>query len=380
MQWYDLHIKKKVSGYILDDVFYIFLLRKVVCLMHKAVGNIADIAQLAGVSTATVSRIINNNPSVRESTRKRVQDIMSKTGYVPSVAARSLSNPKLTKNIGLIVPDAENEFFLQLLKGVTEECDRLGYTVFLFTTNLSAEKEERLLNSFREQMLSGVIMVPTVSDRKENRLAVEELMSIGIPVVLADRPMYDTQLDGVFLDDEEASRKAVNALIDAGHRRIAIISGDKNIVPHRDRRIGYEKALSQAGIPLNREYIKASPGERDQAKEQTKLLLGMQTPPTAFFTVNNNATLGALACFVESGLQLGKDISLIGVDNIEILQDLGLHTSAVERSVPEMGRTAMQLLVRRMNWDTSTPCVIQNVTLSSRLILRGSENHEGSLF
>ncbi len=338
--------------------------------------NIMDIAKLAGVSMATVSRVLNNSGSVKENTRQKVLKVIQEKGYTPSAAARGLSNPSLVKNIGLVVPDIENEFFTQLLKGVSLVCNKLGYNVFLFGTDESAEKEHHFLATAMEQRLSGLIMIPTHNSDNQTKEYLYNLQKLGVPVVLADRELCDTDFDGVYTDDEKSSYQAVEALVKAGHTKIALIEGSSYIKPHRDRKEGYLRVLQDKGMDICQEYIVQSDMRKQRAYEGTKKLLELRDPPTALFTVNNLSTLGALACFKEKGLQVGKDIAIIGMDDIEVLDTIGFGLSVVKRSVEEMGTEAMNLLANLMEADSAVPRVQRKVMLSSRLVLRGSETIE----
>lgn len=337
--------------------------------------NIYEIAREAGVSIATVSRVINNSSSVSEKSRKKVLEVIRKLNYVPNSNARSLST-STSSAVGVVVPDMNNPFFSQLLQGITRAADEQGLHIFLFNTDEDREREHQVLRSMREQRLRGIIATPvseTDTVTTERLLGFEKL---GIPVVLLDRELESDVFDRVVTEDDEGVFRAVSELIRVGHRRIAIITGPGDSRPGHERLNGYCRAMKAHGLPLIPELIREGDFMVKRAYEQTVALMKLPEPPTAIFSSNNMTTYGCLRAFSELELKVGEDIALIGFDDIDALAWLNYPVSVVSRDVPQMGEQAMRMLLDRFRTDTD----IQNgrkSCLSTELILRGSEKISG---
>ena len=199
--------------------------------------NIYAIAKEAGVSIATVSRVVNNTGSVSDRSRKRVLDAVNKMNYVPSNAAKALSTS--TSNlISVVIPDIENPFFSLVLQGVTRVADKSGLNIFLFNTDENSEREHRVLQSMREHRLRGIIITPVSCRDKVTLQKLQDFEALGIPVVLLDRELDDADLDRVVANDEEGVYHAVTEMIRIGHRKIAIIAGPDDSRPGRERYSG----------------------------------------------------------------------------------------------------------------------------------------------
>ena len=333
--------------------------------------NIYDIAKEAGVSIATVSRVINGGP-VKKETKKLVEAIIAENNYVPSAVARNLSGSD-NCNIGVLIPDIANPFFATVLSGISYTAEQCGYNVFLFGTNENTETEHRVLRSVKEQRLKGLIVIAVSSDDEETRQRLNELEASNIPIVLIDRDVKNTNFDRVFSDDLEGSYQAVKALIEAGHSRIATIYGPKSSRPGLQRFNGYMKAMQEAGLPIREEYILPGDFRQQVAHACMEQLLALPEPPTAVFTSNNLTTQGCLQCFKERNIVVGRDISIIGFDEIEALQYANFNLSVVDRPIYEMGREAINMLHMRIRDGAVGTIAHHRIVVDTQLILRGSE-------
>ena len=339
--------------------------------MRKEEANIYEIAKEAGVSIATVSRVMNHSSAVSEKSTRRVLEAVKKMNYVPNNAARSLSTSTST-SVGVVIPDINNPFFSQLLQGITRAADEMGLNIFLFGTNESTAREHKVLDSMREHRLRGIIITPVSAQDSGTLQRLHNFEMHGIPVVLLDREVDSAAFDRVVSADEEGVFLAVNELIRIGHRKIAIITGPEASRPGRERFHGYCRALEQNGIALRPEYIRKGNFMAECACKQTLALFKLPDPPTAIFSSNNMTTYGCLKAFGELSLQLGQDIALIGFDDIEELRWLNYHISVVSRDVPQMGEQAMRHLMRRFE-TTERPEQGIRTCLPTELVLRGSE-------
>lgn len=336
--------------------------------------NIREIAQLAGVSVATVSRVINNSESVKPATRERVQAVMREHNYVPSATARDLSFQR-SEVVAVVVPDLKNPYFYGLIEGITRVAEKNHYQVLIFNTNEDAQKEYQVLETIRQRNVAGILI--TAAGVRDGRTGdiLKEYQASGTPVVLIDRFVEGGEgLDTVMADNESGSYEAICELIRQGHERIAIIAGEKTLSPVYERELGYRRALTENGIKIRSMYIAYGNQMADRSYSCMKHLLSLSKPPTAVFCGNNQMSLGALRYLIENGMVAGKDIAVIGFDDIDVLNDVGISLSVVDRSEKEMGRKAMEMLVRHMKDPDAKSA---HVSIPTRLILRGSEKADG---
>lgn len=343
----------------------------------KQEANIYEIAKEAGVSIATVSRVINNHGSVSEKSRKKVNDVIARRNYVPNGNARSLSTSK-SMTIGVVVPDINNPFFSQLLQGITRAADEQGFHIVLFNTDEDPQREHQILLSMREQRLRGIIATPVAESDLVTIERLTEFEGLGIPVVLLDRQVKNAAFDRVLTNDEQGVFRAVSELIRLGHKRIAIITGPDNSLPGRERLAGYLHAMKEHGLPLVPELIRKGDFMSKRAYQETLAVMALPSPPTAIFSSNNMTTYGCLRAFNELGLRIGADISLIGFDDIDALSWLGYKLSVVNRAVPEMGEQAMRMLLHRFAQENGSENG-KTTFFPTELILRGSEQYAGAL-
>lgn len=342
--------------------------------------NIYDIAQKAGVSSATVSRVLNNKPHVSEKTKKRILDIISEMNYTPNALARQLSTGK-TLNIGFVVPDIENPFFSQLFHGLNNAAEQYGYNVFLYGTDECVEAEHRFFRSIQAERLSGVIVIPTDENNIETCKRLLEFEEAGVPVVLVDRALKKCRFNGVFSEDFNGALAAVDCLLTEGHRRIATIKGPVNSRPGNERYLGYLAALEKWNIKPESRYMLQGNFHEDLAYELMRTLMEQPEPPTAVFSSNNMSSLGCLRYITEHGLKLGEDISMIGFDDMWFLKSTNIHLTVVDRDVYGMGRNAIELLTKRLreldDGKNNTAHCRREIFLPTVLIRRGSEKWRG---
>ena len=333
--------------------------------------NIKELAKTIGVSSATVSRVINSSGYVSEETRKKVLSAIEEHQFVPSAVARSLSISD-TLCIGVIIPDIENDYFSSIISGISEVAEQSGYSIHFMGTNENREIEQRFLNTVESQRLNGVIITPVSEMDETTKDKLLHIQASGIPVVLVDRDIKGGTFEGVFVDNLSGAYEGVNALIAAGHEKIAIITGPETSKPGRDRFKGYKKALTDAGISLRDEYMVSGDFKIAKAYSCTKQLLSLEDPPTAIFASNNLTTLGCLKYFTEEKIKLGKQISIIGFDDIETLKIIDYKLSVIARDAKQQGRVAMKLLLERLkNKVIPETAIRQNIPY--QVILRGSE-------
>lgn len=334
--------------------------------------TIREVAKRAGVSCATISRVINNSDIVKDKTRDHVIKIIKEMGFAPNEVARSLSKNE-TKTIGVVVPDINNPFFGDVIKGVSMLADKHHLNILLCDTNEDTEKEKNSLHMLKEQRIRGIIIGPASDKNEFNSEYLSILENMGIPIVLVGRDVKYSNFDGVFIDNVQGACDGVTALIQNGHKKIAIIAGPEDSKPGRERLGGYLKAMTMNGIDVSEDYIFRGNFKLESGYEFTRQILKMEDRPTAIFTCNNMMTLGCIKAIMEIDLKIPDDIALVGFDEIEILNIFNMHISVISRPTLEMGVIAMEMLLERLNKKESGGSASKRVTLMPELICKGSE-------
>jgi LacI family transcriptional regulator len=340
--------------------------------------NIYDIAKESGVSTSTVSRVLNGNKNVKDETREKVLGVIKGKNYVPNSIARNLSVGE-SQNIAFLVPDIENPFFSKILHGITDKATESNYNVFMFGTDENSDREHRILDSLKVEMIKGLIIIPVSEIDRETALRLKNFEAQGIPVVLIDRDIRGAGFDGVFSEDVNGAYEAVDLLIQEGHKKIAIITGPDTSRPGHDRLKGYKKALESRKIPINPEYIINGEFLEDESYNAMKTLMELKNPPTAVFSSNNMTTIGCLRYLKENNMKLVEDISLVGFDDIKELEYTDIRLTVVTRPVYEMGCEVMDLLEQRFQSKqnlSGDKMVTRRNSVKTWLIKRGSEKYK----
>jgi LacI family transcriptional regulator len=301
-------------------------------------ATITQVARKAGVGVATVSRVLNGSPAVREGTRRRVLDAIADLGYAPNPAARALSTGR-TLSIGVVAPFFTRPSVMERLRGVSHVLAGAGYQLVLFDVERPGQDSE----SFRTlpSGLDGVLSISLCPPEPD----LARFEAAGMPVVLVDHP--DQRLPGVHTDDVEGGRLATEHLLALGHRRIAFL-GDFEHNHHgftssAMRRRGYEKALAAAGCDVDPELVRRAAHGREPAAALARELLGSERPPTAVFAASDTQALGVLEAAEELGVAVPGDLSVVGYDDIELARYAGLTT--VAQPLEESGARGAALLL-----------------------------------
>lgn len=334
--------------------------------------TIYDIAKQSGVSRATVSRVINNSGYVKEETREEVLKAIKELNYTPSAIARSLSTNK-TNTIGVVVPEINDPFFGEIIKGISQAAEKYDLNIILFDTADSTEKETKALKLLRQQRIEGIMITPTSTEHKLNSEYLNSLQNLGIPIILMDGHVKYENFSGVFIDHVKGAYDGTEALIKSGHRKIAIINGNMNSRPAKERLMGYKKALDVNNIPLDDRYIFYGNYNYETAYEVTKEILRMQDRPTAIFVCSNRMSLGCVKAFNEENIKIPEDMAIVGFDKLDVLNILGMNISFVSGPTAELGKVGMKMLVDIINNKNMRQ--INRITLLPELILKGSERY-----
>ena len=309
--------------------------------------TIRDVAEKAGVSNATVSRVLANHPYVREEVRKRVLAAAADLRYQPSHVSRSFRIRK-SKIIGLIVSDVINPFFTSLVRCVEDRASSHGYAVILCNSNEDLQRESNYLDFMLSERVAGVLLTPV----QVKNCASKRLLDAGIPVVCVDRTLDDLEVDSVMVDNAGGTFQLTEHLIQNGHERIGAIFGELSATG-RLRENGFRNALLVHNIPIREEYIQRGMPRENEGQMLTRQLLQLPQPPTAILCGNNLLTIGALRAILEQGLVIPDDVAVAGFDDLEWYGLVQPSITAVFQPTQQIGRTAVDILFRRIGGDKS---------------------------
>lgn len=323
-----------------------------------------DVATLAGVGLATVSRVVNGKTGVKPELVERVTEAARQLGYRHDLAASNLRRAdRRTNTIGLVLENVANPFSSALHRVIEDAAEERGTLVLTGSNDENPDRERRLLRTFTDRRVDGLIVVPT-------GLATEELAAArhrGIPVVCVDRPVELSDVDTVTVDNRAGVQDAVHRLHALGHRRIAFLSDLRTIWTARERHAGFVQGMAEAGCPLDPELVRHDMHSESAAEEVVRALFARPDPPTAVISAQNLITLGARRVLQSLGLE--HQVALIGFDDFPLADLLTPQVSVIVQDQRLLGRTAAELLFARLDQDDSPA---QHRTLPTAYIARGS--------
>ena len=336
--------------------------------------TIKEIAREAGISKSTVSRVLNNHGYVSAEARKKVEKVIARNVWTPSAAAVTLSK-KEGQTIGVVIPEIDNEFYGEVLKGITRVADSLGLSIIYCDTQNDGANELRYLAALSQQYVRGIIMAPALgyTDPEDFSRLKEALGRLSMPVVILDRDFDYDQLDGVFYQNFESGYLATKALIEAGNRTIGILQGDMELKIARERYRGYEEAMRENGLEIDRRFVLNGRFKVETSYAVVRDMIASGCLPEGFVTCNNRSTIGFLKALTERGLRIGHDIALVGIDDIAVVNSLCPNYSCIARDNAQMGVLAMETLVNRLA-EPDQPKSIRVVP--AKVCMRGSEKRE----
>jgi LacI family transcriptional regulator len=309
--------------------------------------SMREVALRAGVSPATVSRVLKSPASVRHAHRERVLAAVAELDYRPNRLARNLRRQRADM-IGVVVSDIENPHFTEMVRAVEDAAYRKGYRVLLCNTDESAEKQRAYLEVLAQERPLGVIVTPTDPAGAE----IAGLLDRGIPVVAFDRVVDDPRADAVIANNVDAGRRATEHLIAAGHRRIGFVGGREDVETGAERLEGYREALAAAGL----EPLAAGGGFRIEGGEAaTARLLARAERPTALVVANNLMTIGALRALRAAGVAVPQDVALVAIDDPFWAELTEPPLTTLAQPVRRMADEAVKLLLARIGRRRRAP-------------------------
>ncbi len=335
-------------------------------------ATLRDVAEKAGVTTATVSYILNEKKSFPDETRQRVMSAIAELGYIPNLSARTLTQ-RSSKLIGIVVPQTEgsrlmfqNNFYAEILGSIEFHARQNGYHIIISATDAN----ESYLRLARERNLDGIIVIGMYPDE-----FYRQMKESHIPIVLVDSYCNDHYYHNIRIDDAYGSYLATRYVLSKGHRNIAFFSGQlKENGVMKKRLAGYRDALSEYGIPFDRRYVFEGKIDYASGIDAAERLLSSRVPATAVVAAADILAIGAMKGFYERGVRVPEDISVMGFDDLEISQYLAPGLSTIRQEISQKGEKAVELLINNIKEPNLTK---QEQILPVKLVERGSVKRIG---
>ncbi|MFD7026354.1 LacI family DNA-binding transcriptional regulator [Promicromonospora sukumoe] len=323
--------------------------------------TLAVVAQAAGVSLKTASRVLNGEPNVATATRERVQDAAASLGFRRNAVAADLARGGLSRLVGFITGDLANEFYSALASGIERELREHGLQLLTASSDEDPEREASLTGELIERRVGALIVTPAGADHTVLRGEI----AAGLPVVVVDRPAAGMDADTVVIDNRGGTRAAVGHLLAHGHRHIAFVGDEPHLWTYQERSDEFLAALREAGVADAERWVRSGAHDAAAARDLVLELLAAPEPPTAILAANNRATVGTLQALRDT--PGGDRVAVVGFDDFELADLLGITVVAYD--AVEMGRRAAELAVARSADPDRT---VEQVVLPTRVVPRGS--------
>ena len=330
--------------------------------------TINDVARHAGVSPMTVSRVINGQNRVRDSTRESVQRAVRELGYTPNLAASSLAAAQNTR-VAVIYTDPSGAYLRELLIGLLRVASRTAIQLIIdYWDELDADTERKAARALAKKV-DGVILPPPLC---ESRVAVGELVKAGIPVVAIASGRHGDDVSCVRIDDLRAGHELAQHLIDKGHQRIGFIKGHPNQTASTRRFEGFQAALATAGISLDSGLVQQGYFTYRSGLEAAEKLLARRKPPTAIFASNDDMAAAVVSVAHRRGLEVPRDLSVVGYDDTSAATTVWPELSTVRQPIASMADSAMDILVRAINRKEKDVHMVVDHVVAHELVRRDS--------
>ncbi|SME98001.1 LacI family DNA-binding transcriptional regulator [Desulfovibrio gilichinskyi] len=325
--------------------------------------KLKDIAEAAGVSTATVSRVLGDKPNVRPELRKQVMDVVDRLNYRPNRAAQRLRS-KQSSFIGLIVADIQSPFFASVTRAVEDVAQANDYSVILCNTDEDPVKERMYLEMMQSENAAGVILAPTL--RLSENFTLNKFGSF--PMVVIDRQISDHSVDMVLIDNNQAARDLTEHMLSHGYKRIAGLFGESSATGQQ-RRAGFEQVMKKNGIPADDKLVISMPAKEEAAHAVVSRLLEMDEPPEAIITSNGLLGAGAFRAIRDKELPVPESVAFASFDETPWSSMTRPAITVVKQPTYAIGQTACEMLLKRIA-DPERPT--RKVVLESKLVVRQS--------
>ncbi len=324
-------------------------------------ATIKDIAKETGLGLATISSYLNGG-NVREKNRVKIEQAIEKLDFEVNEVARGLKTNR-TRMIGVIIPELNNIFFAEIITELEDILRGQGYAVMICDCRTDEKREEEAVEFLKHRRVDGMILIPT----GKSGACLKDIMKAGKPIVMIDRRIRHVHCDAVLVDNQGAARDAVQRLLQAGHRRIGMIAGAKEVYTAEERFQGYIQALEEAKIPVEDSLIVRGDYTIRGGSRGIKELSERNPDMTAVFISNYEMTLGAMIELNELGIQIPEEMSVIGFDNIEFAKACIPKLSIVTQPTKELGRCAAELMLKRLG-EENGQAEFETVRLSTSFV------------
>lgn len=306
----------------------------------RARPTIYDVARLAGVSTATVSRALNGTGQIAPRTRAKIEAVVEQLGYRPNTIARSLVT-KSTQTIALLLPDITNPFYAALVSGIQQTALSHGHTMLLCTTESDPEREEHYLRVLRAKQVDGALVDGLVlpSDR------IARFVEDGFPIVCLDRDIDSRSIPLVQVDNRLGGRLATEHLLTLGHAQVAHVMGARELGISDERLAGYRDALAAAGIEADSRLVEEGRFTEEGGHEAGRTLLELNPDVTAIFAANDLSALGVLNAVAETGRRVPEDVAVVGFDDLRLAAFTSPSLTTIRQPAVEIARLATEILI-----------------------------------
>lgn len=327
--------------------------------------TIYDVAREANVSMATVSRVVNGNPNVKPTTRKKVQEAIDRLGYRPNAVARGLASKKTT-TVGVIIPDISNIFYSELARGIEDIATMYKYNIILSNSDQNKDKELHLLNTMLGKQVDGIVFMSGNITEEH----VEEFEKSPVPIVLAASVESTNTVPAVTIDVEQAAYDAVTEFANKGHKKIAFVTGPLNEPINGEKKLnGYKRAIEDAGLTYNEEFVIEGDYTYDSGIEGFEKIHELADKPTAIFVGTDEMALGVIHSAQDLGYSIPNDFEIISFDNTRLALMVRPQLTSVVQPMYDIGAVAMRLLTKFMNKENVEEKI---VTLPHRIEFRNS--------
>lgn len=327
--------------------------------------TIYDVAREANVSMATVSRVVNGNPNVKPTTRKKVLATIERLGYRPNAVARGLASKKTT-TVGAIIPDISNIFFSELARGIEDIATMYKYNIILSNSDSKKENELQLINTMLEKQVDGILfMGGNITDEH-----IQQFKTSSVPVVLAATYDSSNEIPSVNIDYELAAYEATKELVNNNeNKQPAFVGSLRETVVNNLKYEGYVRAVKESNIEFNEELVFTIDSSYDEGLAVAEKLIELDSKPSSVFVTSDEAAIGVIHGFQDRGHNVPEDIQVFGFDNTKLAKMVRPTLSTVVRPMYDIGAVAMRLLTKYMNKEEVTD---KNVVLPHRLEKRDS--------
>ncbi|WP_219834532.1 LacI family DNA-binding transcriptional regulator [Paenibacillus sp. R14(2021)] len=326
--------------------------------------TIYDVARQAGVSIATVSKVINRTGKISEKTRERISEIMAEMGYAPNLVATALSSKK-TYMIGLLLPDISNPYFAELARNIEDRAQELGYNIVICNTDNHVDKEREYLTFLQQKSVDGILLATGLAHPESLGLVTGK----NLPITVIAREVPRSPVNTVLVDDFMGGYLAAAHLLELGHRDIAIIVESMDLESSRQRLKGYRAALEEHGGVFDEKWVAVSDFTVASGMEVAGGLLDAAVRPTAVFACNDLLAIGTIQAARARGISVPGELSVVGFDNTFLCGIIDPALTTVGQPIRELGRQAVDLLHKQMGGDELAR---QRVVLLPELVVRSS--------